>query len=393
MKNYWFVIIAIIFSGCIESFDAEFVDFESAIVVEGTITNELKQQTVYVTRTFEFEAEGPTAESNADVKVVGGGAIYTFTETIPGTYRSSTSFAAQPGIDYQLLITTEDGRSYSSDEAMLTPITTLDEVRAERVTRDTGEDGIAILANSFDPSGNSVNYRYTYEETYRVIAPEWNGLDLIGDPDPDAGCNVLLVPKQNDERICYPTDLSNSIILTNTSNLGEDRVDDFMVRFINRNNYIISHRYSILVKQHVQSNTAFTFYETLSEFSGDESLFTETQPGFLEGNISSDQSAQEKVLGFFDVASVTEKRIFFNYSDFYPNEPLPPYVEPCVESAPVIANMGGCVLRPIIENNLARFSGENPTPADMEGPFFIVPRVCGDCTVLGSTEIPNFWTE
>ena len=60
-----------------------------------------------------------------------------------------------------------------------------------------------------------------------------------------------------------------------------------MVRFINRNNYIISHRYSILVRQFVQSNEAFTFYETLNDLSRNESLFSETQPGFLAGNVSS----------------------------------------------------------------------------------------------------------
>lgn len=385
-------LISIGFNGCIEPFDAEFSDFESALVVEATITNEIKQQRVFLTRTFEFETEGPSAESNANVRVIAGEVTFNFEETDPGVYVSTQAFAAQPNTAYQLLVNTQNGRSYSSNETVLTPITQIDGVRAERITNDDGNDGIAILVDSFDPTGNSVNYRYTYEETYRVIAPEWTPIDLV--EDQSVRCGVAKASKENEERICYATDFSNDIILTNTSDLQEDRVSNFMVRFINRNNYIISHRYSILVRQLVQSNTAFTFYETLQQFSGSESLFSETQPGFLEGNVFSEQDEEEKVLGFFDVASATEQRIFFNYTDFYPNEPLPPFVDPCNETALPLANEdGSCFLQAVLERNVIRFVRDNPVPTASEGPFFTVPRVCGDCTVLGGIEVPEFWVE
>lgn len=388
-----FSMISLCFYGCIEPFDAEFSDFESAIVVEATITNEMKQQQVFLTRTFEFEADGPSAESNAIVRVIAGNLTFNFEETDPGVYVSTQAFSAQPNTSYQLSIVTQNGRSYSSNEILLPPITQIDGVSAERVTNDDGEDGIAILVDSFDPTGNSVNYRYMYEETYRIIAPRWSPVDLIGDPEGGpGGCGVVKVAKENEERVCYATDISNEIILTNTSNLQEDRVSNFRVRFINRNNYIISHRYSILVRQLVQSNIAFAFYETLGQFSGSESLFSETQPGFLEGNVFSEQDEEEKVLGFFDVASVTEQRIFFNYTDFYPDEPLPPYVDLCNESSLPLSDMG-CVLRPIVERNAVRFVGDNNNPQLGQGPFFTVPRVCGDCTVLGGIEVPEFWTE
>ncbi|MDT0607746.1 DUF4249 domain-containing protein [Croceitalea rosinachiae] len=384
-------IISLCFYGCIEPFEAEFSDFESAIVVEATITNEMKQQQVFLTRTFEFEADGPSAESNANVRVIAGSVTFNFEETNPGVYVSTQAFAALPNTAYQLRIETQDGRSYSSNEILLPPATQIDGVRAERMTNDDGDDGIAILVDSFDPTGSSVNYRYTYEETYRVIAPDWSPFDL--EEASEGSCEMVKVAKENEERTCYGTDFSNEIILTNTSDLQEDRVSNFMVRFINRNNYIISHRYTILVRQLIQSNVAFSFYETLGQFSGSESLFSETQPGFLEGNVFSEQDEEEKVLGFFDVASVTEKRIFFNYTDFYPDEPLPPYVSPCRRSAPVLSEFGSCILLPIYETNAVRFAADNDTPQAGEGPFFIVQRACGDCTVLGGAEVPEFWTE
>jgi hypothetical protein len=272
-------------------------------------------------------------------------------------------------------------------------VATVEEVYAERTSID-GTEGMAIRVNTTSPSGNARNYRYQYEETYKIIAPDWTPKDLIGDPE--GGCNVLVVMRENEERVCYATDNSNSIILTDTNSFPDDRVNNFVVRFIPRDNYIITHRYSILVRQFVQSAEAYTFFETLSRFSGTESLFSETQPGFLAANITSLENPDENVLGYFDVASVTERRIFFDFKDFFPDEPLPTYADPCIYTAPVLVNMGGgCVLRRIVESNLVRYVGDN-TPGPFspgDGPYLVTPRVCGDCTALGSTEIPEFWTE
>ncbi len=384
-------------SSCIEPIDVTFEDFESAIVVEATLTDKMEVQRVFLTRTFEFEEDGPTAEPNAVVSISGGGNTFLFAESSPGVYLSQQAFAAQPNTPYQLSIQTQDGRSYNSTEMTLTQATQIDEVRAERITNDFGEEGVGIFVDSFDPTGNSVNYRYQYEETYKIIAPFWtpNDLEKVPANEAEVFCEVRLIPDTVSEETCFTTDFSNAIIQTNTSDLNEDRVSNFMVRFINRNNYIISHRYSILVRQFVQSNSAFEFYETLNEFSGSDSFFSQTQPGFLEGNISSATNTEEKVLGYFDVATVQEQRLFFNYADLFPGEDLPPYIDPCARSSPPLA-VGvppRCVLSTQVEENLVRYVGNNDSPEQTEGPFTIVPTVCGDCTEIGKVAVPEFWIE
>jgi len=379
---------------CVEPFEAEFEEFTNALVIEATITDELKQQNVFITRTYKFEDYGPTPESNANVRVVGDdGTSYQFIETESGLYTSELEFLAKSGVNYQLLVDSNDGRSYSSDNVAISSISSMDNVRAERVINDTNEDGIAIFVDSYNPTGSSLNYRYTYEETYRIIAPMWAFNSLIVDPEVE--CGVLVVPRGPEERVCYNTDFSNDIILTSTTDLEEDRVSNFMVRFLNRDNYIISHRYSILIKQYVQSNMAYAFYKTLNNFSGEESLFSETQPGFLEGNLFSLQNENEKVLGFFDVTSVSEKRLFFNYTDFYPDEPLPPYPSPCNIWAPNVFNRGGgCVLSVLVAQGTLSYLDRNDEPTNpFPGPYFTVDRICGDCTVLGEIAVPEFWIE
>ena len=385
--------VGFIANGCVEAFEPQTVTFESALVIDATITNELKQQQILLSRTFAFEEEGPTAERNANVKIVDDiGNEFIFQETSAGTYISTTAFSAKTNSNYQLLVTTNNGRSYSSETMKLTPETQIDELYTERLFNDDGVEGMALFIDSFDPTGNSRNYRYEYEETYKIIAPNWGPNDLIGDPE--GGCGVLIVRRENDEQVCYTTDKSNTLILNNTNGFTEDRTSRFLVRFISRDNYIISHRYSILVRQFVQSNEAYTFFETLNSFSGAESLFSETQPGFLSGNVFSEDNSNEKVLGYFDVASVSERRIFFNYDDFFPGESLPPYINPCQENAPPLASPAGCILRALVTNNQVRYTSDNQQPPPRgEGPYLVVPRVCGDCTEIGELAIPEFWTE
>lgn len=395
VKHTIYLLSALLFSGCIESFEPEGLEFQSALVIEATITNQMITQTITLNRAFEFGSDGPEPETNASVLLVENGqSQIEFLETSPGVYTSEVPFAAQEGIEYELQVVASNGRRYASNPVVLTQPSQIDELFAERITADDGTDGIAIMVNSFDPSGNSENYRYEYEETYRVEAPDWRPNDLFLLEGPGIPrCQVQVMPRQQEERVCFPTDLSNTIIQTTTGGLEEDRVSRFVVRFIDRDNFIISFRYSILVRQMIQSAAAFEFFETLDEFSGSGSLFSQIQPGRLIGNVFSAVDEEEIVLGFFDVATVTEQRIFFNYDDFYPGEPLPPFINPCNRIAPILADMTGCILSTFVEANAVRYIEENSAPEPMEGPFIVVPRICGDCTELGPTAIPDFWVE
>ena len=208
--------------GCVEEFEPENITFESALVVEATITNELKTQEVKLSRTFEFQTEEPDPERNANVRLLDDqGNSFGFNEITPGNYHSISEFSAESGRTYTLQITTNNGRSYSSDPAQLTAVTQLDSLYAERIVNNNGQDGVGIFVDSFDPSGNSQNYRYTYEESYRIIAPRWTPFRLEGDPE--GGCGLFVVPRENEEQVCYATDESTDIIQVSTNSFDEDR--------------------------------------------------------------------------------------------------------------------------------------------------------------------------
>ncbi|MNQ87417.1 hypothetical protein D3C85_1026390 [compost metagenome] len=204
---------------------------------------------------------------------------------------------------------------------------------------------------------------------------------------------VGLEPNDPNTRVCYSTKASNDIILTTTTNLQEDRVN-FPVRFISDQNYIISHRYSILVKQYVQNLESYTFRKTMKEISSSASVLSPKQPGFINGNLKCVSNTGEKVIGFFEVSSFSSKRIFFNYSDLFPGETLPPYYTDCTEeefkfcfgfSMPIPCR--GNVLIDRITANAITYK------YNIESSFYyMVPVECGDCTSFSSNQIPSFWT-
>jgi hypothetical protein len=387
----------ILFVGCIEPYEGTFGDFEDVLVVNAIITNENKRQEVILTRSYQFEEDGPKAETSAQVKVLSNeGDEYIFEETEAGVYLSVNPFFAQMGKEYSMEIITGNGNLYKSTSMQL-PVgsTTVDEVYAQRITNTDGTEGVGIFVNSFDPTGNSKYYRYELIETFKIIAPYWSPYDvvLLGEGEFQDYYNIIL--REQEERICYVTNKSNNIILKSTVGLNEDRLKDYNVRFVDQDNYVLSYRYSILVKQYVQTPEAFSYYETLKGLSQtSDNIFSEDQPGYLAGNIFSLDNSNEHIAGFFEVATVDQKRLFLSYDDFFPGEEIPPYLVGCFTLAPsATGRIGERELGNLVKEGNVRFYDFNNNSGQNEGPFLLVSPICGDCTTLGSNKIPDFWEE
>jgi len=385
------ILVGCLHEGCTEAFSPELLpQSESILVVDATLTNESKKHEILLSRSTQ-EQGILQVEENANIRIVDVNLqTFTFTESEPGKYISDLSFSAEPNKTYRLFITTSNGRMYASNPVTLPAITQIDNVEAQKTVTDSGIEGVTITVDSFDPTGSSTYYRYEYEETYKIIAPKWGPDELL--VVSEENMTVGIFDRQNEERTCYATDRSNTIILTKTSGAGEDRVTGFGVRFLNQDNFIISHRYSILVKQYVQSREAFTFYEKLQDFSGSESLFSQSQPGFINGNILPEDGGNDRVVGIFELSSVSEKRTFFNYSDFFPEEELPPFIDKCRSTTFEVG--GDPSVFGLVKSKRASYAGNvsDPITGVLEA-YIVVPRVCGDCTVLGSATIPDFWEE
>ncbi len=425
LKWVFIIYTSLQISGCVEEFEPENITevLDGALVVDARITDENKPQTILLTRTFSFDEIEPTPEIGAQVNIIDdlGGSI-DFIENEPGNYSTIAAISLEQGRAYTLQITTADNVIYHSNKTTLPSRIELTELKTQRKFNNSENDGISITVSNSNNSSSANYFRYEYEETYKIIPPDynpfiWDQVDYDFFCEDDDGWEVTVTSRNEPADICFGTNKSNNLIITSTSNLTTNDLENFEVRFIGSDNYAISHRYSILVKQYHHDINAASFFSSLEDFSSSESIFSNVQTGMLESNVSAKNSENAIVFGYFEVSSYSEKRIFFNYEDFYPNEPLPPYIISCdvirepalypdgfhstVIDGKIIVDRGSN--SPLIEGIIAGQIGyigdnENFLEPDDNGelsraPFLVKPLGCIDCRKFGDNVIPNFWIE
>lgn len=388
-----FVFVALITASCVDPYQLETNSFEEVLVIEATLTNELKQHQVKITKTYKLEEAVPSIATNANVSVIdnlGNSYNYSFAN---GVYLSNEIYQAEANRSYKLRVE-NNGQIYESALETLNESKPIESITTTIETKN-GDRGVQLRVNSFDANGNSKYYRFDYEETYKIIAPYWseNVATVILDDSPgmSTGDEIVISPRTYEARTCYSSVKSTELIGTSTIGLSEDRIQEFPIRFIKVTDPIIKHRYSINVKQYVQSLAAYTFYKTLAELSAaGENIFSQNQPGFFYGNIKSVAAPAEKVIGFFEVSGMSEKRIFFNFEDVFPNDNPPPYFYPCE-----IYQYNSTVFGPGDNQgaNLrsALFSGTGIFYSSNFPIYSLVKPECGDCTTFSSNVIPPFW--
>ncbi|MCY2688327.1 DUF4249 domain-containing protein [Salinimicrobium sp. TH3] len=388
-KIIFLLAAAFLINSCVEPYDFETETFEDALVVEAILTDEVKFHEVKLTRTYRLEEDFPKPESNANVVVTDDtGNEFPFYETTPGNYVSNTAFGAQPQNKYQLLINTIDGNAYSSEPAELLPGNEIDDLYAKRMILQ-GDDGVALLVDSENSEAASKYALYEYEETYKIVSPY-----VVRSTIEFEGENWRVVPNTRNETICYNTVPSKEILLSNTTSLRENNLDSYLVRFIQKDDPVLGQRYSILVKRYSLTREAHSYYSTLKKISGSESLLSQNQPGFVNGNMYSLNDEDEKVLGFFTLSNISTKRIYFNYYDFFEfDEPRPQFPESCIPFRP-----GENFDTPIgmIQGGTVRYLSMAGPPVEGEigeGPIRVIATECVDCTVYGTNEVPEFWEE
>jgi len=400
------ILFLLLVTSCTEPYALQSEDFEEALVVEATLTNEFKKQEISISKTYPLESIQASIEKNAIVFVKDDlGTTYNFIET-DDKYISENEFQALPNRTYQLFIKTANGKSYISNNQTLTKSNNIDNV-STTVRTINGQKGVEISVNHKDVDNSSKFYRYTYEETSKVTVPKWVESELKlkkTAPYYDIVYALLYFELRTEEaRVCYKTTKSKEIILKETTKQSQDIVADFPLKFINYKNYDIAERYSILVNLYTQNLESYTYYKNLKKSAENGNILSPTQPGYIKGNITCVTDNKNKVLGYFEVSSVSSKRIFFNYFDVFTDEnTLPDYFNPCniVELEPYDYEgfredgdeKEAITLRTKIKNKALIYYDKYFKPNGTIT-FMLVEPPCGDCRVLGSNVRPSYWID
>ena len=390
-----YLFILFFMSNCVEEIDIKSFTYEDNLVVEAFITNELKYNTVKLQRTIPLDTDTPKFESNAIVTVVENNQTeYSFSETSTGIYTSNIMFKAKEGNTYQLKIKTTKGDEYESSPQKIEGINDIDNIIPEVDFDKFGTEGAKIVIQSQSSNKDAKYYRYSYEETYKIIAPRWSPFKLtIVSENIPFKVKKEWNPDAVNSKVCYKTLNSTDIIQAETNTLIENNLA-FPIKFIDKEDFSISRRYSILVKQYVQSYEGYTYYKTLNKLSSSSSVFTSNQPGFIPGNINHVSDTSKKVLGFFEVNSVSEKRIFFNHIDLFPRHSIN-FIRDCNVNAPPIS-LPKSTTSPLIEdlkNGRLYFKDNKERSQLYPGNYLITDKKCGDCRVLGTNVKPVFWID
>jgi hypothetical protein len=382
------LVLCVLLNSCTEPYALQTNSYEEALVVEATITNELKSQEIKISKTFRLEENGPEFETGATVFVEdNAGNTYEFKEK-EEMYVSTKPFQAIPDREYNLNITTKDGKTYTSKKEILTPITQIENVSTNVITKDN-VNGVQISVSSFDPSGKSRLYRYEYEETYRIISPiKRTEIGILNESQD----YIELIPNKPNVDTCYSSNKSIDINLASTLGLTEDRIN-YPIRFISDKDPIIRDRYSIIIRQYTQNTKAYTYYQTLKKTAASDNLLSQTQPGFFYGNVKCTSNTNEKTVGYFEVSAVSAVRLFFNYKDIFPKNEIPSFFYNCkvkkFEWCSEGPNCEAAKLISLMQSNnwvvteILQFVSYIPA----------VPRPCLDCTQFSSNKKPSFWKD
>ena len=398
---------------CTEEIALKTEGFEDALVVEATLTNELKHQEVKLSRTYLIEGDTQVLENGANVSIINSlGNTYGFSQNGDGIYVSDTAFEAIPNTNYTLYITTSSGRQYKSTETQLTPLSNIDELYAEHTQEGPNADKVQVFVNSNNETTGAQYFRYEYIETHKIIVPYYSTFDaeLINIVNGGQEFDIIVVPKTENKQTCYITNASINIIQTSTSDLNSNIVNKFPVKTIEKDDFSLREQFSILVKQYVQNYESYQYYKVISDLSSNESLLSESQPGFVVGNIKPVDNNSKRVIGYFDVSSVSSKRLFFNFNDVNINQPPYPFNcenELSAGSFPFNYNENHLILDytldgfPVPEPNQRAILYNYLTKKDYQYleedyPLYtILSPACSDCTSFASSSNiqPDFWED
>ncbi len=369
-------------SACREPFDPDLKPTDlTVLVVEGYLDTEGLPSTLKLSysRNIKTEDDFTPNYPGAIVSLRSeSGVVYPFTDLGFGEFE----FAHDIPEDelYRLYISTNDGKSYTSD--LLKPILTPDIID---VGFERNEEGAEIYLTTRGDE-NADDFLWTYEETY-AFRPKISS-SFKYDPE----LNDVVIRNQ-DERtnMCYRGSVSSDLILETSSRFENQFVFRQSIAHIKQGDERLSVRYSILISQKALDSKASEFWEILRRNTDDIGSIFSPLPSNISGNIKNDQDPSVPVVGYVSLGTVKQRRFFVDVREVAPwvaDEPAyyNCFIEPdTVLKADYGISFGGGSFVPVVpvmpENGFA--------PIGYQGAI----RRCTDCTLRGTNVKPDFWED
>ena len=358
----------LLFKSCVVQFVPNINENQELLVVEGTITDQLRTYTIKLSKSaplgrnnFAKPLKGCSVWISDDL-----GQINLLKETKDGTYiTDSTKFRGMPGRQYTLHITGNSVLAYLNYESSpmeMKPVPPIDSIYYEKkvyVTYPQPVDGCQIYLDTHDPSNNCKYYRWNYSETWEFHLPYYVT-----------------------NRVCWISNNSDGIFLKNTDVLGENKISRYPLYAITDPIDRLSVKYSILVNQYSLNEDEYHYWDSLKNMSDQVGGLYGIIPSAISSNVFCLEKPEEKVLGYFSVSAMSSKRLFIKdsfrsiYNLYYD------CISDTVTGTGVIPGLNSAVWI-IIDNS-------NQVPPIR----YLTNKIgCADCRARGTTTMPAFWND
>jgi len=332
-RIFIFLLLSISFSKCVEPYMPELQGYESILVVEGLITDENTSYTVKLSRSVQDQDTVPEVISDAVIYISDENAKNSYLKNAgEGLYKTdSIEFRGMIGNTYVLHIQTSDGNIYESEPYKMEAVSDIDNIYYAR-DQELGNsgtvmnEGLRIFLDS--RGGTNKYYRWEYEETWKFKVPFAKKYDYVNE--------TIIVPVADVKEYCYKMRKSQEILIYSSFEGKSDRVEGQNISFIDpKKSDRLLLQYSILMKQYSVSEKEYDFWYNMKQINEKGGSIYSIQPFPVISNIHNINNPEERVLGYFQVSAVKEKRKFITFSELTGMN-FPNYRNPCkrVEMAP-----------------------------------------------------------
>ena len=390
-------------STCIDPYSPQLKGYSSLLVVEGLITDANTSYTVKLSRTFQVQNSMPSLVSDAIVFITNdAGGNSNLINRGNGIYKTdSTQFNGIPGRTYVLHIRTSDGVEYESDACLMQSVPDIDSIYFAKddqvINNETQtEEGVEIYLDSKEGDNNQY-YRWDFNETWKFKVPDPKKFNFNM---ADSAITAVTDLKE----FCWKSQKSSEILIYSNYSGQAAPIKKEPINFIatDQSDRLLI-QYSILVNQYSISKEEYDFWNNLKQVNESGGDIFAKQPFTVLSNIHNVSDPTERVLGYFQVSAVKQKRKYISFSEIAGMN-LPYYQYQCerIVKDPTDIPHGYESPPPTWDELYAMYcitsdyyfvepqysAGSN----NLEKMVFARPE-CADCTITGTITKPDFWVD
>ncbi|MDR2914810.1 MAG: DUF4249 domain-containing protein [Tannerella sp.] len=302
MKYIYYIILLVLFSGCIEEYTPTGIEEVSdLLVVEGTITD--NESVFKLSRSVGLSETltGEEAVNDAFVYVEkDNGDLLPGISTGNGTYVVSTG-DLDAGAKYRFYAVVGD-EEYKSD--FLSPLFT-PEIDSLNLTKRAKGETVYVCVSTHDPTDRSRYYLWSYKENWEVKAELFANYGMM-----DGVLDYLSLSTSRNTYYCWGKDHSKTMLLGSSEKLSENLIYQKRLKGMDCTSDKLSVLYYVQVDQIQIRKEAYDYYSNIQKnIEQTGSIFTPI-PSEMKGNIYSVTNPDLPVIGYIDVSTTTTLGLF-----------------------------------------------------------------------------------